>query len=145
MTIKRLVSGLIAFSLVISALPARAETGGGLATAAAPSGPGTFRTSLDRAAASAAAAQVPSKGTPFGSASRTLKRPEFASEDAGRGQGATGGGGGGMSITAIIMTLVGTAAGVGATVYMLKQLKKTAHLIVQIEEGWLQTPAPRES
>jgi hypothetical protein len=34
------------------------------------------------------------------------------------------GGGGGMGAVAIIMTIVGTAAGIGATVYMLKQMKK---------------------
>jgi hypothetical protein len=60
---------------------------------------------------------------PFRSTSRNLKRSsEFATEDRG-GQGVAGGGGG-MSVATLIMTLVGTAAGVGATVYMVKQLKK---------------------
>jgi hypothetical protein len=124
MTVKRLVSGLLALSIVLAALPARAETEGGSSATAQGSASSTFRASLDRAAAAVSMTPMPeSQGTaPFGTSRRTMKRSESASEEAG-GQ-AVASGGGGSHVLAIVMTLVGTAAGVGATVYMLKQMKK---------------------
>jgi hypothetical protein len=54
-----------------------------------------------------------------------MKRsPQFAAETAGGGGQAASGGGGGMHAVSLILTLVGTAAGIGATVYMVKQMKK---------------------
>jgi len=49
---------------------------------------------------------------------------QFAAAAAGGGGQAASGGGGGMSAVSMILTLVGTAAGIGATVYMVKQMKK---------------------
>jgi hypothetical protein len=124
MRIKRLVGGWLALSIVISALPARAESGSGLEPTASTAAPSTFRASLDRAAASVALVPEGPKGLASGRALRARKRSsEFAAEEAG-GQVIQGGGGGGRGVATLIMTLVGTAAGVGATVYMLKQLKR---------------------
>ena len=123
MTAKRLGSGLLALSIVLAALPARAETEGGSSGTAQGSGSSSFRASLDRAAAAVSMTPMPeSQGTvPFGPSPRRVKRTS-ASEEGG-GQAVAGGGGGGH-VAMIIMTLVGTVAGVGATVYMLKQMKK---------------------
>jgi hypothetical protein len=65
-----------------------------------------------------------SQGTvPFGPSPRRVKRTSESASEEGGGQ-AVASGGGGSHVAMIIMTLVGTAAGVGATVYMLKQMKK---------------------
>jgi hypothetical protein len=131
MRTRKILSGLLVFSIVLSALPVSAEPAGtSLAAAPASPAPSTFRASLDRAAASAALVGELPTGTPYGPATRKMMpSPQFAAEAAGGGGQAASGGGGGMSKVSLIITLVGTAAGIGATVYMLKQMKKATGAI----------------
>jgi hypothetical protein len=124
MRIKRLVGGWLALSIVMSALPARAESASGLEPTASTAAPGTFRASVDRAAASVALAPEGSKGLASGRPLRALGRSSESAAEAAGGQAVQGAGGGGRHVAALIMTLVGTAAGIGTTVYMMKQLKK---------------------
>jgi hypothetical protein len=125
MRIQKLLSGLLACSIVLSALPASAEPAGtALPSAASSSAPSPFRASLDRAATSAAlVGETPTSTTPFGPAPRKLKQSSDIAASA-TGHGGQTAHGGGMGAVSMVLTLVGTAAGIGATVYMMKQMKK---------------------
>jgi hypothetical protein len=126
MRTRKILSGLLVFSIVLSALPASAEPAASpLPAAASNPAPSAFRASLDRAATSVALVEEIPTSTPYGPAPRKMKQsPQFAAAAAGGGGQAASGGGGGMSAVSLVLTLVGTAAGIGATVYMMKQMKK---------------------
>jgi hypothetical protein len=103
----RSVAVAIVLSLVIGGIPRSAQ--------AAESEPGRAPQSIDlHASVAAAAARVAAGATP---------RELPARYHAGGGQMApAGGGGGGKGM--MIMTLAMTVVGIGATVYMLKQVQK---------------------
>jgi hypothetical protein len=126
MRTRKILSSLLACSIVLSALPASAEPAGtSLPAAASSPAPSAFRASLDRAATSVALVGEIPASTPYGPAPTKMKQsPQFAAAAAGGGGQAVSGGGGGMSAVSLVLTLVGTAAGIGATVYMMKQMKK---------------------
>jgi hypothetical protein len=118
MALKKVVTGVLVLSLAAWALPARAETPGGSATGTGESSaPTSFKASVDRAIASVAKETRPGL--------RPLKVSDaFTSAAAGEGGQMAPSGGGGMSKVALIMTVVGTAAGLAGTYYMIKEIKK---------------------
>ena len=119
----RLLSGLIVCSMTGFALPAGAETVSSRTPQTQSSAPSAFKASVDRAVACVLVDDGGTSNAGDGLAMRMQKRPtRFATEGAGGQSGS--GGGGGSHITSLIVTLVGTAAGVGATIYMLKELRK---------------------
>jgi hypothetical protein len=110
MTKRNVLTGVLAIALVASTLPAAAET---------PSE--AFRASLDRAAASVAAAPAAPKGVQTNIGSRGAKKAAASrSEEATQAIS----GGGGMSKTAIVTLLVTTVAGAAGTYYMIKEMRK---------------------
>jgi hypothetical protein len=133
MTIKNAMAGLLVMSMITTSFPALAASEEGepavvsqpmTAKNAAPGMPGALRGSLARAIDSATIAET--KSGPLRSHSRSLLAPEFATASgSGAGAGAGNGMGGGMSTVSTVMMVVGTVVGIGATVYMVKQLKKT--------------------
>jgi hypothetical protein len=133
MRTRKILSGLLVCSIVLSALPASAEPAGAppLPAAASTPAPSAFRASLDRAATSAALVEDIPTNTPYGPARKIKQSPQFAATT-GAGGGQATSGGGGMGAMSMILTLVGTAAGIGATVYMLKQMKKVQQNIPNI-------------
>jgi hypothetical protein len=117
MRTRKILAALLVFSIALSTL-ASAEPAGSSQSATPGAAPSAFRTSVDRAAAAAALTGESPMPASYGLAPRKLAQaPQVAAQ-------ASNGGGGGMHVTSMILTLVGTVAGVGATVYMLKQMKK---------------------
>jgi hypothetical protein len=118
MTIKKVATGLLLLSLVVSAVPAWAET------PAMPSGgaaaPMTLRASVDRAIASAAL--VPGESTESQAGRRGSKLP---SQFAGGSSTAQSMGGGGGGKTMMIVGILGTVAGLAGTYFVVKEMKKT--------------------
>src|SRR5262245_47987570 len=106
MKISRFVAFALAASILTAAFPAPARAGEPTTPPAPPSI--DIRAAVDRAAASLAA--VPAPRTPDG------RRPARAQA------AAYGGGGGGKGM--LIVTLVSTAVGLGATYYLMKEMKK---------------------
>jgi hypothetical protein len=118
MTIRKVTTGLLVLSLVVSAVPALAET-----PATSPAGtaaPTTLRASVDRAIASASIAPAQSNEA---QAPRALRLPtRFASKST-ASQDPTGGGGGGK--TMMIVGILGTVAGLAGTYFIIKETKKS--------------------
>ena len=119
MRTRKILAALLVFSIALSTL-ASAEPAGSSQAATPGAAPSAFRTSVDRAAAAAALTGESPMPASYGLAPRKLAQAPQVAAQASNG----GGGGGGMRVTSMILTLVGTAAGIGATVYMLKQMKK---------------------
>ena len=113
MKIRKVAVGFIVLSFVAYSLPAMAETPAG---AVAPS---QFKASVDNAIASVASGDRSPNPTP--ALHGRLLTKEFSTESA-EPAPATGGGG---SHIGLIVTLVTTAAGLAASYYMIKQLRKT--------------------
>jgi hypothetical protein len=119
MTIRKVATGMLLLSLVVTAVPARAETPTVPSVGAA--SPMTMRASVDRAIAAAAIAS----GQPG-----EARAPHLASNQPSRfatasaaGQASMGGGGGGK--TMMIVGILGTVAGLASTYFVIKQVKKT--------------------
>jgi hypothetical protein len=110
MTAARLFSSVVISSLLLGAIPT--TTTAEEKRIARPGTSANLRTSIDQAAMRLAH-EAPQSTAASGPAGATAKSMQAGS----------GGGGGGK--TAMILTLVGTAAGVGTTVYMVKKLRKT--------------------
>jgi hypothetical protein len=118
MTIRKVATGVLLLSLVVSAVPAWAET------PATPSGgtvaPVTLRASVDRAIASAAIA--PSQSGESQTGRRGSPPPSQFASGSTTGQ-SMGGGGGGK--TMMIVGILGTVAGLAGTYFVIKEMKKT--------------------
>jgi hypothetical protein len=131
MTIKNVTAGLLVMSMVATSLPVMASEGEPTAAThtvttgnPAPATGGVFRASLARAVESATVGEM--NRTP--GQSHAMLAPEFSSGSgagSGAGAGHGPGGGGGMGVASMVLMTVGTVVGIGATVYMIKQMKKT--------------------
>ena len=113
----RLASAAVIASFLVAALPA---IGSADETSAQPVPSVKFQASIDRAVA-----QPPTSHT--GSSVAVRK-----SGSANARQSPTGGGGGGKST--LIWTIVGTAASVGTTYYVMKEMKKQTDLALQQQQ-----------
>ncbi|HWW85773.1 MAG TPA: hypothetical protein VNZ26_19385 [Vicinamibacterales bacterium] len=136
MTIKNVMASVLVVSMVTMSLPAFAAEAGieagiepTVATEPAtrnvvPLVGGAVRVSVAHAVESAAIAET--KTGSIQTRTRSLLTPEFTyGSGSGSGSGNGNGMGGGMSTVSTVMMIVGTVVGIGATVYMVKQLKKT--------------------
>jgi hypothetical protein len=105
MTLKKLVSTTLIASLLFATAPitARAADGPKLAP--------SLRASMERAVAAAIADQ---KANP------AAKAPRRSASAAAGAQQVSGGGGGGM----MVMMLIGTAAGLAGTYFLVKEMRK---------------------
>lgn len=117
MTVKRWMSAAVVAALVSGSVPARAA--GEESTQGAGDRAVNLNASIARAAERAAAEQ----------SKKPMQRPMFASATA--GQAASGSSGGGGGHTAMIISLVSLAAGIGVTYYAVKQMQKTTNDINQ--------------
>ncbi len=107
MTLRKVVSSTLMASLLLAAAPVTARAADG------PTPAPSLRTSMDRAVVDAVAAQ---KANP---AAKSVRR--WASAAAGaRMTGGGGGGGKGM----MVMMILGTAAGLAGTYYLVKEMRK---------------------
>jgi hypothetical protein len=97
---RRFVSLTLALTVVAAGLPALSR---------AEAAPSPLRSSIDRALAQ------PAAGGPRAAAPSPVRRNQSGGSTVG------GGGGGGR----MILALIGTAVSVGATIYMVKQIKKS--------------------
>ena len=136
MTIKNVMASVLVVSMVTMSLPAFAAEAGieagiepTVATQSAtrnvvPLVGGAVRVSVAHAVETAAMTET--KTGSIQTRTRSLLTPEFTyGSGSGSGSGNGNGMGGGMSTVSTVMMVVGTVVGIGATVYMVKQLKKT--------------------
>lgn len=110
MTLRKIVSATLMASLLLAAAPITARAADG------PTPAPSLRASMDRAVADAVAAQ---KANP---AANAVRRQASAAAGA-RMTGGGGGGGKGM----MVMMLVGTAAGLAGTYYVVKEMRKQSN------------------
>jgi len=115
MTVKRWMSAAVVAAIVSGSVPARAA--GEESTQGAGDRPVNLNASIARAAERAAADQ----------SRKPMQRPMFASANGQAASGSSGGGG----HTAMIISLVSVAAGIGVTYYAVKQMQKTTNDINQ--------------
>ena len=114
MTVKQCLSAAVATALMSGLWPAQAR-----ADEPAPAGSTSLRASIDRAVVRASSDRTAPVTLPSHGKARVAKQ-------------ASNGGGGGH--TALILGLVGTAAGLGATYYLVKgSQKQTSDLIGQVQ------------
>jgi hypothetical protein len=134
MTIKNAMAALLVMSM--SSLPVLAAEEGIEPSVAsqqvtrnvAPGVPLALRVSLAHAVESAATSEP--KTGPLQTRTRSLLAPEFTyGSGSGAGAGNGNGAGAGMSTVSTVMMVVGSVVGIGATVYMVKQMKKTTSSI----------------
>ena len=116
MTMKQWISAAVVAALVLGSVPARAAEEE--STPVAGDRAVSLNASIERAAARAAADQ----------SKKPMQAPMFASATAGQSASGSGGGGG---HTAMIISLVSLAAGIGVTYYAIKQMQKTTNDINQ--------------
>lgn len=117
MTAKHCLSAAVVAALVSGLLPAQARAAESPATSG---GSTPLRAAIDRAAVRASNTQIAPVGLPAHGKTRIAKQ-------------ASNGGGGGH--TALILGLVGTAAGLGATYYLVKESQKqTSDLLGQVPQ-----------
>ena len=109
MTLRKIVSTTLMASLLLAAAPITARAADG------PTPAPSLRASMDRAVADAVAAQ---KANP---AAKAVRRQASAAA----GARMTGGGGGGKGI--MVMMILGTAAGLAGTYFVVKEMRKQSN------------------
>ena len=109
MTLRKIVSTTLMASLLLAAAPITARAADG------PTPAPSLRASMDRAVADAVAAQ---KANP---AAKAVRRQASAAT----GARMTGGGGGGKGI--MVMMILGTAAGLAGTYFVVKEMRKQSN------------------
>ncbi len=110
MTLRKIVSTTLMASLLLAAAPITARAADG------PTPAPSLRASMDRAVADAVAAQ---KANP---AAKAVRRQASAATGA-RMTGGGGGGGKGM----MVMMILGTAAGLAGTYFVVKEMRKQSN------------------
>ena len=110
MTLRKIVSTTLVASLLLAAAPITARAADG------PTPAPSLRASMDRAVADAVAAQ---KANP---AAKAVRRQASAATGA-RMTGGGGGGGKGM----MVMMILGTAAGLAGTYFVVKEMRKQSN------------------
>jgi len=109
MTLRKIVSATLMASLLLAAAPITARAADG------PTPAPSLRASMDRAVADAVAAQ---KANP---AAKAVRRQASAAT----GARMTGGGGGGKGM--MVMMILGTAAGLAGTYFVVKEMRKQSN------------------
>jgi len=109
MTLRKIVSATLMASLLLAAAPITARAADG------PTPAPSLRASMDRAVADAVAAQ---KANP---AAKAVRRQASAAA----GARMTGGGGGGKGM--MVMMILGTAAGLAGTYFVVKEMRKQSN------------------
>jgi len=111
MTLRKIVSATLMASLLLAVAPITARAADG------PTPAPSLRASMDRAVADVVAAQ---KANP---AAKAVRREASAAA----GARMTGGGGGGGGKGMMVMMILGTAAGLAGTYFVVKEMRKQSN------------------